>query len=98
MKIEWIDRNGGGIQEARLSSREDALKFIKGLEEGGAKNVIIKLPEKVYVTAMLWGGTLEEVKAFETREKAEDYKVRKDDEYGQHMGYEGVEIFERELE
>ena len=47
---------------------------------------------------MMWGGCLEEVKAFETREKAEDYKARKDKENGQDGDYEGVMIFERLLE
>src|SRR3990172_8138840 len=99
MKIEWVDRENGDRHEIQFENEKEATKFIRGLEDGNAKTIIItKNTKKVFITIMMWGGTLEEVKAFETREKADDYKGRKDKDYGQDSDYEGVQIFERFLE
>ena len=52
---------------------------------------------KIYVCVMMWGGLIEEVKAFATKNAAERYKTAKNAEFKELVDFEEVQIFEVEL-
>jgi hypothetical protein len=41
MKVEWIEKEGGRKREIRFQDEEKVKEFVKGLREGGAKNITI---------------------------------------------------------
>jgi hypothetical protein len=99
IKIEWTTKEGIKKQEIKLDIERQATDFIKGLEEGEAKKIIVtKYPSKVHVAVIMWGGTIEEVKVFSSLENAVNYKAEKDIKWAQYLDYEGVRIFETNIE
>jgi hypothetical protein len=99
LKIEWFNDEGYEKQIIHLDSEREALEFLRGLEEGGAKKIIItKYPPKVFVSAMMWDGLIEEINVFRDLTKAETYKKESDKKWAHDSNYEGIYIFERIIE
>ncbi len=52
---------------------------------------------KIYVAVMMFGGLIEEVKAFAKKDAVERYRTAKNTEFKELVDFEGVQLFDVNL-